>query len=159
MEEEDNDTGSVCISMHEHQHGVNVKVCSKATHVFTNTTNIGTRYATSVSHVTVNKFAYIHIPRTCSILSGLGSMPGIMWAGLKAICSTSAKQFTGFRFKTNLPTGISGYSACGHTLEQTPPKIITSLEDKGKVVRIMPIRCMGWWRYSSTQSQPRTRWR
>ena len=28
---------------------------------------------------------------TCSILSGDGSIPGTMWAGENAICSTSAK--------------------------------------------------------------------
>uniref|UniRef100_A0A915JPC9 Uncharacterized protein n=1 Tax=Romanomermis culicivorax TaxID=13658 RepID=A0A915JPC9_ROMCU len=37
------------------------------------------------------KFIDLANKRPCNILSGLGSIPGIIWAGLKAACSTSAK--------------------------------------------------------------------
>ena len=52
---------------------------------------------------------------TCSILSADASMPGGMWAGLKANCSTSAKWFFGFLSSTSFPTGMRGNSECCHT--------------------------------------------
>ena len=43
-----------------------------------------------------------------SILSGLMSMPGTVFAGENAACSICAKKFSGLRLSVCTPTSISG---------------------------------------------------